>query len=561
MAIHVRLLATSVAVVALLGVVVGPQASAQQPSYVYETTIGGYFLPRGTDLTLDASGNTYVIGSFYENEVALDVVAAKIAPDGEILWTQFVIAEGHEEPTALVLDGDGGLWIAGWTQSSDFPVTAGAYDTTMTHSAAFLMKLDTQDGAILYSTFLDGDHTDRAYGLAINAAGELYVAGYTKSTDFPTVNAYQDEPSAPLYVYQDAFISKFSADGTQLLYSTYFGGYRNDRIVDIALDADENIVIAGETDAEDFPLLNPIDSTPRDLFVARLSAEGDELLFGTYFGGEDLDRLFEMELDSGGNVFLTGPTRSIQFPTTPGAYQQDFVGEINGCEIPFGGDYNCEDVFVTKLRTDGLGILFSTYLGGLVVDEGHGLAVGNDGSVFVTGSTSSSDFPGSENSGLYFISKLSAAGSELEYTFRRYSSNSGGMGITIGPQGDIYTTGRAEYPAELYAARLADAPDAADVAGERRMTSGLSLGSQPNPFHGVARIRFALQEQGDAHLAVYDATGRRVRVLHERRTEAGTHTVTWDGTDATGADVPGGVYFYKLDANDEQATGRTLLIR
>ncbi|MBD3161192.1 MAG: hypothetical protein GF346_03290 [Candidatus Eisenbacteria bacterium] len=534
----------------------------EQPDYAYETMIGDLFLPRGNDIEVDESGNAYAIGSFYEDEHTLDVIVTKLDPQGNILWTRYVIGETHDYATDLALDDQNNIWVTGFTDSEDFPITPDALDAELTHREVFLMKLANEDGEILYSSFHGGDHTDQANGIVINDAGEIIVVGYTKSTDFPVVDPFQEEPNAPLYIYRDVFISKFSPAGNELLYSTYFGGYDDDTAEEVRLDSEGNIIIAGSTGADDFPLVNPIQSEPKSLFIAKLSADGQQLLFGSYFGGEDYDRLFDMEIDDQDNLYLTGSTRSIQFPVTSGSYQEEFAGEILGCEIPFGGRYNCEDGYATKLRTDGSGLVFSTYLGGDSVDEAHGITVNATGEVYVTGQTSSEDFPGTINEGLYFVSKFTPDGSDLMYTFRRFSTNTGGTGITTDLVGDVYTTGGVAYPAEMYIAKLVEGVPASSSELAPPAGSALRLApSAPNPFQDATRLRYVLPCEGRARLSVFDAGGRRVRELVDRHESAGAHYVTWDGTDEFGEPLAAGVYAYRLTWNGEMRTGRVLLVR
>jgi FlgD Ig-like domain/Beta-propeller repeat len=536
--------------------------TAEQPAVDYEALIGGFLLPRGTEVTIDDQSNAYAIGSYYENQVDLDIIVTRVGPDGDIAWTNFIVGDNHDFATDIAVDAEGNIWVTGWTTSSDFPVTSDAFDPVMTHSAAFLMQLSSETGTIIYCTLLGGDHTDRANGLAINDDGEILIVGYTKSTDFPTTaDAYQPEPNAPLYIYKDIFISKFSGDGKSLLYSTHFGGYNNDEAIDVSFDSAGNIVVAGSTESGDFPVVNALQSEPHDIFISKFNAAGSELLFSSYLGGEDYDRLWEMELDDHDNIYLCGATRSISFPTTPGVFQENFVGDINGCEVPFGADYNCEDNFLVKLRTDGEGLIFSTFLGGSTVDEAHALGVGPDGSVYLTGSTSSADFPGTVNEGLYYISRLSSDGVFLDFTYRRYSSNSGGMGITVAYDGAIYTTGGVDYPAQMYVAKFNNR-EAADVTDDSIRTSQLRLAVDgANPFAGAARVTYSLPEPGSVQLSVIDIGGRVVQALSNEFQPAGTHSVYWDGTNRSGVSAPSGVYYYVLDWNGRQAAERALLLR
>jgi hypothetical protein len=165
-----------------------------------------------------------------------------------------------------------------------------------------------------------------------------------------------------------------------------------------------------------------------------------------------------MVLDASGSVFIAGSTRSITFPTTPGAYQEDFVGEINGCQIPFGGYYNCDDVFVTKMATDGTGLVYSTYLGGTHVEECNGIAVDSRGCALVVGFTSSSDFPpdGIDFSAEIFVSRLDPSGSVLEYTGTVDSgSANAGHGVAVDSTDAVYFTGAINVPADIYVAKIA----------------------------------------------------------------------------------------------------------
>jgi len=442
----------------LLVVVITAAVQAAGPAFVYETTVTGYYLASGRGMAVDDDGNAYVIAYAIGNEN--DIVVLKLDADGGLLWENYINGNGLDYAVDIVVDAESNVFITGWTDSEDFPVTPGALSETLTgFRDAFVMKLSTSDGSILYSTFLGGDYSDAGYGITLNDAGEIYVVGTTKSTDFPTTpDAYQDHPNFPLYYHSDAFITKLSASGDEILYSTYFGGLTDDTAWRVALDEDENIIIAGETDAEDFPLVDPILSTANDIFISKLSADGSTLQFSTYLGGEDRDLLRGMALDAEGFVYVAGSTRSVGFPTTPGAFQEEFVGAILGCEVPFGADYNCDDVFVTKLATDGSGLVYSTYLGGNTVEECRDIAVDALGRAHVVGYTYSANFPpngidfGAEN----FVSRLDSSGSLLDYTITVDSGSANqGHGIALDSAGGVYITGAIDVPANIYVAKLA----------------------------------------------------------------------------------------------------------
>ncbi|MBD3232646.1 MAG: T9SS type A sorting domain-containing protein, partial [candidate division Zixibacteria bacterium] len=381
---------------------------------------------------------------------------------------RFIVGAEHDQPEDIKLDSNGDVWVIGWTGSEDFPTTPDAFDNTLTgFRDIFLTKFSPEDGSILYSTFLGGDYTDLGYALAINDADELYLAGYTKSTDFPvTEDAYQPEPNAPLYIYKDVFITKLTPAGDSILYSTYYGGYKDDIAENIELDSDGNIIIAGETNAEDFPLVDPIQADAHDIFISKFSSDGQTLMFSTYFGGEDFDRLGGLTLDSDGYVYISGATRSINFPTTPGAFQEEFVGEILGCEIPFGGDYNCDDAFAAKLSTEGEGLIYCTYLGGNDIEEGRNIAIDSEGRVHVVGYTTSPNFPpnGIDTAAEIFVSRFNHDGSVLDYSVTVNSGSSNrGHGIYIDDMDDIYFAGSVNIPSEFYSAKLTTGGEIPDV--------------------------------------------------------------------------------------------------
>jgi hypothetical protein len=557
------------AAIILLGLVFGSSARAEVPPFDYETAIPGYYLGHGVGMTVDADGNAFLIASWYQDHQHLDFLVVKLDDKGTVLWTIPIVGDQlkHDYPTDITLDLAGDVWITGWTDSESFPIVNGLDDSLTGFRDAFVMKLDSEDGTILYSTLLGGDYADHGRGIVLNEAGEIYIVGSTGSTDFPTTeDAYQGEPSAPLYIYEDAFITKISAAGDEILYSTYFGGFKDDSAKNIALDVDGNIVFSGETNADDFPLVDPIQSGPADLFVSKLSADGSTLLFSTYLGGEDYDRLSGMDMDPAGFVYLTGSTRSINFPTTAGAFQEEFVGEILGCDVPFGQDYNCEDGFVTKLGTDGTGLVYSTFLGGTRVDEGRDLVLDDAGCAHIVGYTASPDFPGSDGtSARIFLSKLNQDGSDLAFTLTtRSGSANAGHGIAIDDANDVYFTGAINVPADIYVAKVACGIPVADVPDGAGGVSALRLDpSVPNPFRHSTHLTFAVPGNGSApvFLGIHDVSGRLVRVLVNTVQHDGPRTVSWDGTDEAGERVPGGVYFYELRWNGERRAGRTLLLR
>ncbi len=550
-------LAAACLVAALLGL---PSA----PALAYETRIPDGFLPSGQGVTVDADGNAYVIASYYPDETHLEVLVHKLGPDGSVLWTTILPGAGHDFGTAIALDRAGDVLITGFTDSADFPVTPDALDADLTgFRDVFLVRLAAADGAILYGTFLGGDYVDTGHALAVGPDGDIYLAGATESTDFPTTaDALQGSPSAPLYVYSDAFLTRLTAAGDSILYSTYLGGYSDDEALAVALAADGGIVLAGRTSADDFPLAAPLQSAPDDLFVARLSPDGHTLEFGTYLGGQEHEALGGMVIGPGGDVYLAGTTTSPDLPTTAGAFQPLFAGAIDGCG---GGGFgqpivNCDDGFVLALATDGGGLRYGTYLGGTGIDEIRGLAVDGAGGVHLVGKTVSDDFPGG-GSGLFLAAGLTPAGDALAYT-RRLSTNGGGQAVAVAPDGLVHVTGAVDFPAVVYVATVDRAQSLTGATTRAAPGSAARIVAVgPNPFNPRTEIRYELAAPARVTLVVHDLRGRPVRALARGFRGAGTHVASWDGRDEGGRPLPAGVYVCRLQAAGRADSRRLLLLK
>jgi hypothetical protein len=295
------------------------------------------------------------------------------------------------------------------------------------------------DPVLSYSTYLGGSAFDDAFGVAVDASGNAYIAGYTSSLNFPISSHASQTNSAGGF---DAFVCKLNADGSALVYCTYLGGSSDDLGLGIAIDSAGNAYVTGNTGSFDFPTTSGAVQTTygggfSDAFVSKLNAAGSELIYSTYLGGNDLEEGFGIAVDALGNAYITGDTNSLNFPTTSGAFQTVAGG---------GGDS-----FVTKLNSDGSALVYSTYLGGNEFDTSRGLAVDSSGNTYVEGSTVSLNFPttpgalqtnfggGSSDD---FVSKLNTAGSGLIYsTYLGGNDFESGFGLAIDGAGNAYVTG------------------------------------------------------------------------------------------------------------------------
>ncbi|MGH9197198.1 MAG: SBBP repeat-containing protein, partial [Acidimicrobiia bacterium] len=234
------------------------------------------------------------------------------------------------------------------------------------------------DPVLVYSTYLGGSDSDLPGGIAADEAGNVYVAGSTVSADFPLASPLQPARGGGF----DAFVAKLSSDGSTLLYATYLGGEAGDFASAIAVDTGGQVVITGVTASRTFPIAGGLQPQhgggPFDGFVAQLTTDGSSLIFSTYLGGSGDDRGQAVAIDAGGHVLVIGLTESTDFPT------------MNPLQAVSGGGY---DVFVSKIASNGLAFRYSTYFGGSRSDFGEGIAVARDGRAFLTGFTSSLDFP------------------------------------------------------------------------------------------------------------------------------------------------------------------------
>ncbi len=305
-----------------------------------------------------------------------------------------------------------------------------------------------------YSTYLGGTGYDRAYAVAVGADRSAYLAGETSSLDFPTTDAFQASFSGQT-LFTDAFIARFQADGSGLIFSTYLGGSDNDGGVGapdykmgLAVDAAGAAYVIGYTASADFPTVNPLQGAKAgqaDAFVAKFTAAGG-LDFSTFLGGSTNDYGAAIAVDASGNAYVTGRTGSRDFPT------------VNPFQPGHGGGNN--DVFVSKLSLNGSSsLVYSTFLGGSGSDDrGYGIAAGAAGAAYVTGETDSPDFPtlnpyqGVSPGGYSdaFVTKLNPAGNTLAYsTYLGGSAYDGASAIAVDPDGAAVVTGyttSSNYP-------------------------------------------------------------------------------------------------------------------
>jgi hypothetical protein len=360
--------------------------------------------------------------------------------------------------TAIAVDSSGSTYLSGGTNSTNFPTTPGVFQPTYEGGSngggdAVVVKLDSTGSTLLFATYLGGSGNDAAGGIALDSSGNIIVAGWTSSANFPVNHAFQ----STLLGTQDAFVSKLNANGTLLLYSTYLGGSGPESSTGVALDSTGRVLVTGSTSSANFQTttgaLQSSYGGSGDAFVAKLDTAQSgaaSLLFSTYLGGNAEDSASGIAADAGGSAFVTGSTRSANFPAADA-----FQPACASCAAP---EFEF-DAFVSKLNANGTALVYSTFLGGHARDFGLGVAVDDVGNAYVAGQTSSLDFPvttGAFQTSLLglanaFVAKLNAAGSAL-----MYSSLIGGSdfdvatGIAVDGSGNAYLSGSsssADYPA------------------------------------------------------------------------------------------------------------------
>lgn len=263
--------------------------------------------------------------------VGSDLFVSKLNPAGTALvFSTYLGGSNQEASGELAVDGTGNVYVTGRTQSSDFP-KANAYQNTLNGLAdAFVTKFNPAGTALIYSTYLGGRGFETCYGIAVNAAGNAFVAGSTDSLDFPTVSAFQNANRSTGLFVNDAFVARLSVDGTKLDYATYLGGGGGDIATAIAVDSASNAYVTGVSDSLDFPVLGALQATRAgdaafvnaDAFVTKLNPNGASLGYSTYLGGVGSEQSQSLAVDGAGAVYVAGYTGSNDFPTTPNAFKR-----------------------------------------------------------------------------------------------------------------------------------------------------------------------------------------------------------------------------------------------
>jgi hypothetical protein len=313
------------------------------------------------------------------------------------------------------------------------------------------MKIAPDGYTMVWSTYFGGSSADYCDGIAIGADGSVYVGGYTFSNNLPTSETAFDKTYNSTSVNDpDGYVARISADGSQLVYATYFGGIAKDYFQRIKVDAAGNAYVVGSTTSSDFPTTDgAFDRTVsgQDTAIVKLSADGSQALYSTVLGSTGFDSGLGIAIGDDGSAFVTGIAAASNFPTTAGAYDTVYAGNIDAY-----------DTFVTKLSPAGDALTFSTFVGGIAIEQPNDIALDPSGNVVVAGITSG-DFPTTAGapqtvygggSGDVFVCRLDGAGTTLQFsTYLGGTVVDRGGALAVDAAGNMYVSGRttsANFP-------------------------------------------------------------------------------------------------------------------
>jgi hypothetical protein len=372
---------------------------------IWSTYLGGERNDGGADIVVDGAGNVYVTGATFSTNFPTtgnaldrelsggrDAFVAKLNEGGnQLLYSTFLGGNNWDYGNSIALDGAGHAYVGGFTHGG-FPTTPGAMQEIFGGLGdGFVVKLNAGGSQMIYSTYIGGNSYESVPGIAVDGAGNAYLAGATHSNNFPTTPGAWDSAcnSCQTNVSTDGYVAKMSADGGRLIYSTYLGGETTpggENLYAIAIDGAGNAFVVGDSSVGDFPTtaqaVQPdFGGGPKDATLTKLNATGSALIYSTYLGGSGADQAIAISIDNRGNAHVLGRSASTDFPI------------VTAWQATPGGGY---DAFLVQIDSTGEDLIHSTYFGGsgdeFQVSAG-GIVTDATGCVYFTGSTSSTDFP------------------------------------------------------------------------------------------------------------------------------------------------------------------------
>jgi hypothetical protein len=422
------------------------------PILSYATYLGGSGMSAVTGLAVDSSGDLYATGwteslSFQvagapqtSNAGGVDAFVVKLNPAGNaLLYATYLGGSGDDRGLGIAVDSSGEACVTGSTASTNFPLVSALKAALGGGRDAFALKLNAAGNTLVYSTYLGGTNTDMGNAIAVDSLNNAYIAGDTLSANFPVLGAAQSTFGGN----QAAFVTKLSSAGA-MLFSTFLGGSGVDHAGGIALDSSRAVYVAGGTTSTNFPVVGAIQTAnggSQDAFLTKLNSAGSAIIYSTYLGGTGggigfPEQANAVAVDGSGNAYVAGTTNSANFPVTAGAFQTS----LNAIQ----------DAFVAKVNAAGNALVYCSYLGGSAFNWANGVAVAGNGGVYVSGYTSSFDFPTAAPvqasfNGLYdaFVSVFNAAGNSLSFsTYFGGSGSDEANAIAVDAGGNMYLGGQ-----------------------------------------------------------------------------------------------------------------------
>ena len=456
---------------------IGPYDKTQtliiDPALVYSTFLGGTTSDQVNAIAVDSQGEAFVTGKTSSPDFPVtsgivqsglrgpaNAFVSKLNAGGSLLLSSTYLGGSSgtgDSGQAIAVDSNGNAYIAGLATSNNFP-TVNSVQSSLRSTAgnAFVAELDPNGAGLLYSTYLGGSGTtgDQANGIAVDSTGNAYVVGTTSSTNFPVQAPFQSTLKSSV---SNAFVSKITAGGGSLIFSTYLGGSgaQGDLGAAIALGPFDDVLVDGSTSSADFPITSAAFQTALqgasfNAFLTRINSSGASLAYSTYLGGAAAaTNAYGLAVDSKPNAYLTGSTLASDFPVTSGVFQPALAGSAG-------------NAFVSKINpvvAGSAGLVYSTYLGGSTAtapgDVGRAIAVDGGGNASVTGVATSSNFPTTGSAfqttlnsagGNAFVARFNSTG-KAPLTYSTYLGGSNalgdeGFGIAVDSAGAAYVGGR-----------------------------------------------------------------------------------------------------------------------
>jgi hypothetical protein len=416
------------------------------PTLVFSSYLGGTAADTCRAMLVVPNGTSVLAGDSFSSDFLRnasttnsDVFVGRLTPDGGSFTYTFFGGEANDTVTGLALDSMGNAYLAGFTESADFPISDSVNSALMGPSDAFLALINAEGNAILSSSLIGGTGQETSVSVALDAAGSAYLTGRTTSMDFPIVGAIQ-----PVYGGgdSDAFVSKLSPNGASLVYSTYLGGSGTENLLartGIRVDSSGNAYVVGDTQSADFPTRNALRSIKSgpaatfDGFYCKINPDGSDFVFSTFVGGSDDDFATSLAVDGSGNGYVTGRTRSTSF---------------TGAAATRSSTAN-SDAFVAKFNAAGSAITYLTFVGGSAGDEqANAIAINSSGVAVIVGSAGQglptigaiqSFFKGGQTDA--FVARLASSGAINFSTYLGGSGDDVANGVGVDSEGHVVLAG------------------------------------------------------------------------------------------------------------------------